>query len=157
MSSSNNQVVKKIDELQHDIVNEFKCLQSNQDAKLLYIIELGEKMRTMSALGKIDHNLVYGCVSKVWIAYTRKQDRIIFEGDSDASITKGLLSILIKIFSNQNINDIIAANLFFIQDIGLLNLIGQQRSFGLASVIKQIKMIAIAQKSKVKGRKRNKV
>lgn len=150
-------VEKTIRQLQDEVINDFKYLRGDREAMLAYIMELGEQMEPMSTLGMIDHNLVYGCVSKVWVSSTKQEGRIVYEGHSDASITKGLLSILIKIFSKQDLDDIIEADLYFIQEIGLIGLIGQQRSFGLANVIKQMKMMAVAQKSRTRGRRRKRV
>lgn len=150
-------VDKTIKQLQDEIVSDFKYFKGDREAILSYIMDLGEKMQPMSSLGKMDHNIVYGCVSKVWVSSVKQEGRVIYEGDSDASITKGLLSMVIKVFSKQDLDDIIEADLYFIQEIGLLNLIGQQRSFGLANVIKKMKMIAVSHKSRTRGRRRKRL
>ena len=91
-------------------------------------------------------NLVKGCQSKVWLNYKVKNDKLIFSGDSNTSITKGLLSLLIKVFSNQLPEDIIKTKLFFINKTGLCRFIGTQRSNGLESMENKFKIIALANK-----------
>ena len=110
---------------------------------LNYLIELGEALDILEEKYKIDENIVKGCQSKVWLTCTKKDDKIIYQGDSNTSITKGLLSILIKIFNNKTSDEIIKTDLFFINEIGLNRFIGTQRSNGLESMEKKIKLMAI--------------
>lgn len=87
-------------------------------------------------------------MSKVWLTYTTQDNRIVFEGDSNTAITKGLMSLLLRVLSGQKAEDIIHANLYFVVEIGMIQLIGSQRSSGFANMVKEMKLIAIAQKAK---------
>ena len=110
---------------------------------LNYLMELGESLNDLDEKYKTDENLVKGCQSKVWLKCTKKDDKILLEGDSNTAITKGLLSILIKIFNKKTSEEIAETNLFFIKDIGLNRFIGTQRSNGLESMEKKIKLLAL--------------
>lgn len=140
--------IATISEIQEEIIEEFKSLEGNREDMLTYIMELGEKMIPMEEAFKNEHNTIKGCMSKVWLRYDREDDRIFFEGDSNTAITKGLISLILRILSGQPINEIINANLYFVGKIGLSQLIGSQRAGGFGSMIRQIKLIAIAQKTK---------
>ena len=128
---------------QNDIIEDFKVLEGDLEMTLNYLIELGEALDILEEKYKIDENIVKGCQSKVWRTCTKKDDKIIYQGDSNTSITKGLLSILIKIFNNKTSDEIIKTDLFFINEIGLNRFIGTQRSNGLESMEKKIKLMAI--------------
>ena len=110
---------------------------------LNYLMELGESLNDLDEKYKIDDNLVKGCQSKVWLKCTKEDDKIYLEGDSNTAITKGLLSILIKIFNKKTPEEIADTNLFFINKIGLNRFIGTQRSNGLESMEKKIKLLAL--------------
>lgn len=110
---------------------------------LNYLMELGESLNDLDEKHKIDYNLVKGCQSKVWLKCTKEGDKVFLEGDSNTAITKGLLSILIKIFNNKTAEEIVKTNLFFIKEIGLNRFIGTQRSNGLESMEKKIKLLAL--------------
>jgi cysteine desulfuration protein SufE len=86
-------------------------------------------------------------MSKVWLNYTNKEGRLFFEGDSNTAITRGLISLLFRVLSGQTMEDIIHANLYFVGKIGMTQLIGSQRSSGFANMVKEMKLIAIAQKA----------
>lgn len=156
MTISSSKLFKGIGQIQDEIIREFKYLQGDREAAINYIMEIGEKLPPMLPLRKTEHNIVYGCVSNVWLSYEVRDGLIHFEGDSDANVTKGLLAILIAILSRQKLDAIINANLYFITEIGLLNYIGQQRSFGLANVVKHMKTIALTEKNKIRRRRRRK-
>jgi cysteine desulfuration protein SufE len=155
--TSTKLLFKSIKEIQDEIISEFKYLNGDREATINYIIEIGERLPSMLPLRKTEHNIVYGCVSNLWLSYEVRDGLIHFEGDSDASVTKGILALLIKIMSRQKLDSIINADLYFIAEIGLLHYIGQQRSFGLANVVKNMKSIAVAEKSKIRTRRRKTV
>ena len=96
---------------QNDIIEDFKVLEGDLEMTLNYLIELGEALDVLEEKHKIDENIVKGCQSKVWLTCTKKDDKIIYQGDSNTSITKGLLSILIKIFNNKTSDEIIKTDL----------------------------------------------
>ncbi|MEL6606930.1 MAG: SufE family protein [Bacteroidota bacterium] len=133
--------------IQDEIIAEFQTLEEDREAMLTYLMELGEKLPPMETHAKTEHNIVKGCLSKVWLTYQRQKDRLLFQADSNTAITKGLLSLLLRVLSGQKIEDIVHANLYFVQRIGLMQLIGSQRSGGFASMVKAIKLIAIGQQA----------
>ena len=109
-----------------------------------YMIELGKSLPIISDEHKTDDNIIKGCQSKVWVHAEMKNDKIVFTADSDAIITKGIIAILIRVFSNQHPKDIIEADTNFIDEIGLKEHLSPTRANGLVSMVKQIKMYAIA-------------
>ena len=136
-----------IDTIQDEIIAEFQTLEGDREALLTYLMELGERLTPMEDDAKTEHNTVKGCLSKVWLAYHQKNDRLFFQADSNTAITKGLMGLLLRVLSGQKIEDIVNANLYFVQRIGLIQLIGSQRSGGFASMVKTIKLIAIGQQA----------
>ena len=140
-----------IDRTQKEIVNEFSLLDGDMEMTLFYIMELGQKLPPFPEELRIEENIVKGCQSKVWLAAELKNDIVHFQADSNTAITKGLVSLLVRILSNQRPEDIINADLFFMQDIKMDRFIGTQRSNGFASMIKQMKWYALAFKSKVEA------
>ncbi len=138
--------MKTTDSIQKDIINNFQTLDDDFEMTLNYLIELGEGLDEFDDKDKLEINLVKGCQSKVWLNYKVKNDKLIFSGESNTSITKGLLSLLIKVFSNQLPEDIIKTKLFFINKTGLCRFIGTQRSNGLESMENKFKIIALANK-----------
>jgi|TARA_B110000881_G_C18599517_1_gene534042 cysteine desulfuration protein SufE len=140
--------LKKIDSKQKEIIEEFKILDGDFEMILNYLMELGEKMLPIEEKFKIEENIIKGCQSKVWLVYTIENNRFIFLGDSNTAITKGLLSLLIRIFSNSSPEEIINSNLFFIKKIGLNRFIGTQRSNGLESMMNKFKIFALSNISK---------
>lgn len=109
-----------------------------------YMIELGKTLPLINPTYKTDDNLIKGCQSKVWVHAELKDDKIEFTADSDAIITKGIIAILIRVFSNQHPKDIIDADVSFIDQIGLKEHLSPTRANGLVSMIKQLKLYAIA-------------
>jgi cysteine desulfuration protein SufE len=138
-----------IESIQKEIVNEFSLLDGDMEMTLFYIMELGQKLPALPEELRIEDNIVKGCQSKVWLAAELKNDKVYFQADSNTAITKGLVSLLIRILSGQRPEDIVNANLFFMQEIKMDRFIGTQRSNGFASMIKQMKWYALAFKSKV--------
>lgn len=136
-----------IKELQEEIVDEFSMFDDWME-RYEYIIELGKKLPLIAEENKIEANLIKGCQSKVWLQGEQQEDKIVFSADSDAILTKGIIAILIRVFSNQGATDIINADMDFIDQIGLKEHLSPTRANGLVSMIKNIKMYAIAFSSK---------
>ena len=113
-----------------------------------YMIELGKSLPIIDSLHKTDENIIKGCQSKVWLHASYDDGTIVFTADSDAIITKGIVAILIRVFSNQSPKDILASNTDFIDAIGLKEHLSPTRANGLVSMIKQIKMYAVAYQTK---------
>jgi len=141
--------LKSIDQIQDEIVNEFSLLDGDQEMTVLYMMELGQKLTAMEEADKSEDNIVKGCQSKVWLTANLENEGIKFSADSNTAITKGLVSLLIRIFSGQSPSDILNSNLTFMQKIGMERFIGTQRSNGFGAMIKQIKMYALAFKTKM--------
>lgn len=132
--------------IQENIIEDFEILEDDFEMTLNYLMELGEKLDEYEEKNKIDENIVKGCQSKVWLSYDIKDGKLFFSGDSNTSITKGLLSLLIKIFSGQTPKDILDTKLFFINKTGLCRFIGTQRSNGLEAMENKFKVIALSNK-----------
>lgn len=145
-----NSPIPTISAIQEAIIGEFKVLEGDREHMLTYIMELGEQLPPMRDIYKNEHNTIKGCMSKVWLTYTRQDDRLFFESDSNTVITKGLISLLLRVLSGQKIDDIIHENLYFVGQIGMTQLLGSQRSSGFASMVKTLKLIAITQKAEQK-------
>ena len=133
----------KIKEIQDEIVDEFSMFDDWME-RYEYIIELGKKLPLIKEEFKTENNIIKGCQSKVWLQGEQTDDKIIFTADSDAILTKGIIAILIRTFSNQKASDILEADLNFIDEIGLKEHLSPTRANGLVSMIKNIKMYALA-------------
>ena len=133
-------------QIQNEIVENFKVLEEDFEMTLNYLIEIGEKMDDYDDKHRSDDNLAKGCQSKVWLSHKLKDDKIFFSGDSNTSITKGLLSLLIKVFSGQTPENILNTKLYFINKTGLCRFIGTQRSNGLEAMENKFKIIALSNK-----------
>ena len=132
---------------QNEIINEFSVLDGDMEMTVFYIMDLGQKLPAMNEMDKSDDNIVKGCQSKVWLTAKLENDGVVFEADSNTAITKGLVSLLIRIFNNQKPEDILNAELYFMTKIGMERFIGTQRSNGFAAMIKQMKLYALAFKT----------
>jgi cysteine desulfuration protein SufE len=132
-----------IQEIQDTIVEEFSMFE-NWMQRYEYIIELGKSLPLIEEKYKTEENTIKGCQSKVWVHAELKNDRLMFTADSDAIITKGIIAVLIRVFSNQKPAAIIAANANFIDKIGLKEHLSPTRANGLVNMIKQLKMYALA-------------
>ena len=141
--------MSSIRNIQDGIIEDFELLADDREATLFYLMELGDKMPPLPEEYKKDENLIKGCQSKVWLHSDFDDNKVMFEADSNTDITRGLISLLVRILSGQTPDDIINADLDFIQKIGMGQIIGSQRSNGFASMIKQIKMYALGYKTKV--------
>jgi len=132
---------------QEDIISEFQMLGHDLEMTLQYLMELGEKLPEMDLSEKTDENLVKGCQSKVWLLAKWQEGKIKFTGDSNTAITKGLVSLLIRVFDLLTPQEILDTHIFFPAQIGMDRFIGTQRSNGFAAMIQQIRRYAIAFKT----------
>ena len=130
-------------EVQNEIVEEFSLFEDWMQ-RYEYMIELGKSIELIDSSKKIDSNLIKGCQSKLWLHAELKNNKLIFKADSEAIITKGIAAVLLRVFSNQTPEDILNANLDFVDKIGLKEHLSPTRANGLISMIKQIKYYALA-------------
>jgi cysteine desulfuration protein SufE len=137
-----------IKELEEEIISEFEILGDDKESTIFYIMELGDKLPQLPEKFKTDENLIKGCQSKVWLTASDENGKVNFLADSNTDITKGLISLLIRVLNGQPRKEIINADLAFLNKIGMDQVIGSQRSNGLSSMIRQMKMFALALDSK---------
>ncbi len=135
--------MQSIKEIQDEIIDEFSMFEDWEE-RYQYMIDLGKTLPLIKEQYKTEDNIIKGCQSKVWVHAEMNDDKVEFTADSDAIITKGIIAILIRVFSNQHPADIIEANTDFIDEIGLKEHLSPTRANGLVSMIKQLKMYAIA-------------
>ena len=140
-----------INTTQDEIIEKFSMLDGDMEMMIGYLIELGEKLPEMSESLKTEDNIVKGCQSKVWLTADESGGKLHFEADSNTAITKGLVSLLVSILNNGKIDEVLNADLYFVHKIGMNRFIGTQRSNGFLSMIKQIKMYALAYKTKLEN------
>ena len=140
--------MNKINAVQKEIVEEFSLFDDWMQ-RYEYMIELGKSLPLIDPEYKTEENIIKGCQSKVWIHADLEGDKLVFTGDSDAIITKGIIAILIRVFSNQHPDAILGADTSFIDKIGLKEHLSPSRANGLVSMIKQLKMYAIAFKTQL--------
>ena len=136
-----------IQEIQAEIVEEFDMFEDWME-KYEYIIELGKSLPIIDDKHKIENNLIKGCQSRVWLHADEQEGKLIYSADSDAIITKGIVAILIRVLSNQNAEEIAKADLAFIDNIGFKEQLSQTRANGLGSMIKEMKLYALAYQNK---------
>lgn len=136
-----------IQEIQDEIVDEFSMFDDWMQ-RYEYIIDLGKSLPLIDEQFKTEDNIIKGCQSKVWVHADQNGEKVVFTADSDAILTKGIIAILIRAFSNQKAADILEANTDFIDKIGLKEHLSPTRANGLVSMIKQIKMYALAFQAK---------
>ncbi len=136
-----------IKEIQEEIIDEFSMFDDWME-RYEYIIDLGKSLAIIDSEYKVDENLIKGCQSKVWLHSELNNDKLIFTADSDAILTKGIVALLLRVFSEQKSEDILAADTAFIDEIGLKEHLSPTRANGLVSMVKQIKMYAIALQAK---------
>jgi cysteine desulfuration protein SufE len=137
-----------IAEIENEIVDEFSFFPEWTD-KYEYLIELGKKLNSYPKNKMTEEYKIKGCQSSVWLITLLEDGKIIFKADSDSTIVKGLIALLIRVLSGQKPDDIISAKLEFIEKIGLRQHLAQTRSNGLSAMIKQMKMYAVAYKTKL--------
>lgn len=136
-----------INEIQDEIIEEFSMFEDWMDRYAL-LIDLGNSLEKLDDKYKVDNNLIEGCQSRVWLQADYDNDKIHFRADSDAVIVKGIIALLIKVLSERTPSEIIEANLYFIERIGLKEHLSPTRSNGLVSMIKQMRFYAMAFKAK---------
>jgi len=137
-----------IQEKQDRIVREFELLE-NWPERYKYLIKLGQKLEPLPDEFKIEENLVRGCQSQVWLVTDLEDSKVIFKADSDAAITKGLVALMVRFYSDEDPDTILTTSPEFIKKIGLQEHLSPTRSNGLASMVKQMKIYAMAYKSKL--------
>ena len=134
--------MKTIEELSAEVIEEFSVFDEWLD-KYEYIIELGKSLPVIDEADKKDENLIAGCQSRVWLSCSMEDGRLRFKADSDAIITKGIISLLIRVYDGQKPEDILASDFSFIDAVGLKENLSPTRAGGLASMIRQIKCYAL--------------
>lgn len=137
---------KSIEEIEEEIVDEFSLFDSWDD-KYEYIIDLGKKLQPLDEAFKKEENKVKGCQSTVWLVADYQDGNVIYKAESDAVIVKGLISMLIRVLSNHTPDEILNADMDFINKIGMTSHLAQTRSNGLRAMVKQMKHYALAFKS----------
>jgi cysteine desulfuration protein SufE len=137
-----------IKEIQEEIIEEFSMFDDWMD-RYEYIIDLGKSLPIINDKFKLDENLIKGCQSKVWLYSELENETIKYSADSDAILTKGIAALLLRVYSGQKPADILTTETNFIDEIGLKEHLSPTRANGLVSMIKQIKLYAIAQQTKL--------
>lgn len=132
-----------IDEIQDQIIEDFSGFEDWMD-KYSLLIELGNELAPIDPKYKVESNLIRGCQSRVWLHQEFTDGRIIFEAESDALIVKGLVALLLKIYSNRTPYEILNSEPRFIDEIGLRQHLSPTRSNGLLAMVKQMKLYALA-------------
>ena len=135
--------MQTIKEIQEEILEDFNMFDDWMQ-KYEYLIDLGKDLPTIDEKYRVEENLIKGCQSRVWLHAEENNGNIVFSADSDAIMTKGIVALLIRVLSGQNANDIAHADLDFINKIGLKEQLSATRANGLLSMIKQMKLYAIA-------------
>ena len=136
-----------IKDIEEEIVDEFNMFDSWID-KYDYLIDLGKSLPKIDSIYKTQENIITGCQSQVWLHAKKVDNKVVFTADSDAIMTKGIIAMLIRVLSGQKAENIINTNLDFIDKIGLNEQLSQTRANGLNSMIKQMKIYALAFKNK---------
>lgn len=137
--------MSSIEEVQNEIIEEFSIFDEWMD-RYSYLIDLGRKLPPLDDKLKTEAHLIRGCQSLVWVVPEVKEGRIHFEADSDAMITKGIIALLVRVLSGRTSDEIINADLHFIDDIGLKENLSPTRSNGLVNMIKQMRQYALEHK-----------
>ena len=139
--------MKTIDELQEEVIEEFSDFTDWMD-KYQLLIDLGNDMQPLDACYKTDENLIEGCQSRVWIVADYRDGLLHFSAESDALIVKGLIALLLRVLSGHSPQEILDADLYFIDSIGLKDHLSPTRSNGLLAMVKQMRVYALAFKTK---------
>ena len=143
--------MKTIDELQDEVIEEFSDFDDWMD-KYQLLIDLGNEQAPLSPEYKTDQNLIDGCQSRVWLQADLVDGKAVFQAESDALIVKGIIALLVKVLSGHTPDEILNADLHFIDEIGLREHLSPTRSNGLLAMVKQIRMYALAFKTKMEGK-----
>ena len=133
-----------ITDTENEIIEEFEIFGDDWEGKYEHLIELGKELPKIREDYKTDDRLIKGCQSKVWLHTEKVNDAIVYTADSDAIITKGLIGLMINVLTDQSPKDIAQAEIYFIDKIGLKSHLSPTRSNGLLSMLKQMKMYAVA-------------
>ncbi len=137
-------ILLSIEEIEKDIISEFEMLGNDWIDKYEYLIQMGKDMPDMNVENKTKNKLIKGCQSQAWLNSTKYEGKIFFEADSDAPIPKGMVALMVRVLSGHSPNEIINAKLEFIDKIGLRQHLSPNRANGLAAIIKQMKLDAVA-------------
>lgn len=140
-----------VQQIQDEIIDEFSMLDGDMEMTISYIMELGDQLPEMGESEKTEDNIVKGCQSKVWLQASLENDKVEFQADSNTAITKGLASLLVRILSGKSPQEIIDADLYFIDKMGLNRFIGTQRSNGFGAMMKQMKIYGLAFSTKTQN------
>lgn len=140
--------MNNIQEIQQNIIDEFSLFDDWMQ-RYEYMIELGKSLPLIDEKHKTDENLIKGCQSKVWVHAEMNDGKVVFTADSDAIITKGIIAIMVRTLSGQKPEDIVKADMGFVDEIGLKEHLSPTRANGLVSMIKQLKMYALAYQTQV--------
>lgn len=133
-----------INEIQDEVIEEFSCVDDWMD-KYQMLIDLGSEQEPLADEYKTEQNLIDGCQSRVWLQCDKQEDgTLAFSAESDALIVKGIIALLIRVINNQQAKDILDADLYFIEEIGLKDHLSPTRSNGLLAMVKRIKAYALA-------------
>ncbi len=132
-----------INNIQDEIIEEFSIFDNRNDS-YQYIIELGKNLLPYPEQFRSEEKLIKGCQSKVWVHPYVANGKILFYGDSDSTLVKGLVSLVVRVLSDQKAGDIVKSDLYFVDKIGLQQMLSMNRSNGFASLVKQVKMYALA-------------
>ena len=138
----------KIETIQTDLIDEFSMFDDWME-RYEHMIDLGKSLPLIDSKFKIEDNIIKGCQSKVWLHADLENEKVVFSADSDAIITKGIVAILIRVFSNQSPNTILNTTTDFIDEIGLKEHLSPTRANGLVSMVKKIKMYALAYQTQI--------
>ena len=139
-----------INELQDNVIEEFSAFDDWMD-KYALLIDLGNSLPPLEEKYKTESNLIEGCQSRVWLQANYEDGKIIFKGESDAVIVKGIVSLLINVLSGHTPQEILDTDLYFIEQIGLKEHLSPTRSNGLVAMVKQMRMYALAYRTKEQG------
>ncbi len=142
--------MQTINEIQDEVIEEFLELEDWMDRYQL-LIDLGEESEVLDEADKTDGNLIDGCQSRVWLVCNEVDGRLMFRAESDALIVKGLVTLLLRVVSGHTPDEILDADLYFIERIGLRDHLSPTRSNGLLAMVKQMRMYALAYKTKLEG------
>jgi len=142
--------LKDIQSIQQDLIDEFSLFDDWME-RYEHMISLGKSLPLIDPTLKTDEKLIKGCQSKVWLHSELKDGKVQFTADSDAIITKGIVAILVRVFSNQTPEDIVKADTDFIDEIGLKEHLSPTRANGLVSMLKQMKLYAVAYQAQLKN------
>ncbi len=142
--------MSELNKRQDEIIEEFSIFDDWMD-RYSYLIDIGKELDVLAEDKKNDQVLIKGCQSKVWLSAELENGKVIFKADSDAIITRGIVALLIRIMSGLEPNEIMNANLYFIDKIGLQENLSPTRSNGLVSMVKQMKMYGLAYHTKLNG------